>query len=267
MKKATTLAALAVAVLFAFSLASCQKQDTSALGRIKKAGKIIVGTNAGYPPYEFHKNVDGKDQIVGFDVEIGKEIAKDLGVQLEIKDMAFDGLLAALNAGTIDFVLAGMTPTDERKKSTDFSAVYYTAVQSVIVLAADKDKIKDFAYFEGKGVGAQKGTIQVDLAKKYMPKAKELKELGKITDLVLELRSKRVAGIIVEKPVADAYASKNPDLAVSAITFPAEEESGSAAAVKQGNKDLVDAINKTLDRLTAAKAVEVYVAAANDMIE
>ncbi len=68
------------------------------------------------PPYEFHKQIDGKDEIVGFDIDIAKEIAKDLDVELEIKDMDFNGLLAALDAGKVDFVVAGMTPDEERRK-------------------------------------------------------------------------------------------------------------------------------------------------------
>ncbi len=77
-----------------------------------------MATSADYPPYEFHKVVNGKDEIVGFDIEIAKEIAKQLGVELEIKDIKFDGLLAALQGGTVDMVISGMTPTEERKKKT-----------------------------------------------------------------------------------------------------------------------------------------------------
>ena len=78
--------------------------NTSALEAIKSKGKLVIGTSADYPPYEFHKEVDGKDQIVGFDIEIAKQFAKDLGVELEIKDMAFDGLLVALQADKVDMV-------------------------------------------------------------------------------------------------------------------------------------------------------------------
>jgi ABC-type amino acid transport substrate-binding protein len=80
--------------------------ESPKIKEIKQAGKIVLGTSADYPPYEFHKEIDGKDTIVGFDIEIAKAIAKDLGVELEIKDMDFDGLLLALNAGKVDFVIA-----------------------------------------------------------------------------------------------------------------------------------------------------------------
>ncbi|HOT63267.1 MAG TPA: transporter substrate-binding domain-containing protein, partial [Treponemataceae bacterium] len=98
--KAIKMAALALAALAAVALAGCARSAGGAkLDDIKKAGKIILGTSADYPPYEFHAQVDGKDAIVGFDVAIAREIAKDLGVELEIKDMDFDGLLAALASG------------------------------------------------------------------------------------------------------------------------------------------------------------------------
>ena len=100
------------------------------LDAIKSKGKLVVGTSADYAPYEFHTQVNGKDQIVGFDIEIAKQFAKDLGVELEIKDMAFDGLLVALQADKVDMVFAGMTPTEVRKKNVDFSDIYFTATHA-----------------------------------------------------------------------------------------------------------------------------------------
>ncbi|MCS4517195.1 transporter substrate-binding domain-containing protein [Clostridium botulinum] len=134
--------------------------------------------------------MNGKDEIVGFDITIAKEIAKDLGVKLEIKDMKFDGLLAALQSGNVDIVIAGMNPTEDRKKSVDFSKIYYQAIQSVVVRAEDKDKFKSLEEFKGKKIGVQKGTTQEEVAKKEMTNS-EIKSLGKVTDLVLELQNKK----------------------------------------------------------------------------
>ena len=108
-----------------FSLIGCSKttESASTLEKVKESKKLVIGTSADYPPYEFHKEINGKDEIVGFDVEIAKEIAKDLGVELEIKDMSFDGLLPALKTGTIDMALASMNPSEERKESVDFSDI------------------------------------------------------------------------------------------------------------------------------------------------
>lgn len=229
----------------------------SAVDKIKKAGKIVVGTSADYPPYEFHKQVNGKDTIVGFDIDIANEIAKDLGVKLEIKDMKFDGLLPALDTDNVDMVIAGMTPTPERQKNVDFSKIYYTAFQTVVVRTNDKAALNSIDALKGKKVGVQKGSVQEGIAKDQMP-GSEAKALSKISDEVLELKNNKVDAIIVEKPVASAYAEKNPDIIISDIKLK-QDESGSAVAVKKGNSALTDAINKTLDRLLKDKSIDKMV--------
>ncbi|MCZ8515958.1 transporter substrate-binding domain-containing protein [Paenibacillus filicis] len=240
-------------------------QKGTKLDQIKKVGKIVVGTSADYPPYEFHKEINKKDEIVGFDIEIAKALAKDLGVQLEIKDMKFDGLLAALDSGNVDFVISGMTPTPERQKSVDFTKIYYTAVQKVVVRAEDKDKIKSIDDLKGKKVGAQKGATQEKIVQEQMPQS-ELKAIFKISDLMLELKNKKVDALVVEQPVAGAYLSKNKDLVVSDIALKTED-SGSAIAVKKGSPELVDAMNKTLDKLMTDKTIDKLVTEANDQVE
>ena len=235
------------------------------LEQIKKAGKIIVGTSADYPPYEFHKEVNGKDTIVGFDIEIAKSLAKDLGVTLEIKDLKYDGLLAALEAGNIDFIISGMTPTPERQQSVDFTKIYYTAVQTAVIRAEDKDKFKTIDDLKGKRVGAQKGATQEQIVTKQMP-GSEMKSLSKISDLMLDLKNKKTDALVVELPVATAYLSKNPDLIISDIKL-STEDSGSAIAVKKGSSDLVDAMNASLDKLMNDKTVDKFVMEANDLVE
>jgi ABC-type amino acid transport substrate-binding protein len=235
------------------------------LDQIKKAGKIVVGTSADYPPYEFHKSIDGKDTIVGFDIAIAEEIAKDLGVKLEIQDMKFDGLLAALETGNVDFVIAGMTPDEERKKSVDFTKIYYMAQQGVMIRAEDKDKYTDIESFNGKRVGAQKGAIQETIAKEQITGA-QVVALGKIPDLVMELKNKKVEALVVELPVASSYVEKHKDLVISNIKVE-DDTGGSAIAVKKGNTDLVEVMNKTLDRLMADGSIDKFVAEANNMVE
>lgn len=95
--------------------------DSNSLEGIKKKGKIIMGTSADYPPFETHMMIDGKDQIVGFDIEIAKYIADQLGVELEIRDMDFDKLLGGLSTGMLDIVIAGMNPDPERAKEVNFN--------------------------------------------------------------------------------------------------------------------------------------------------
>lgn len=238
-----------------------------ALAKVKKSGKLVVGTSADFPPYEFHKEVNGKDEIVGFDIEIAKEIAKDLGVKLEIKDMSFDGLLGALSTGNVDMVIAGMTPDAERSKSVDFSKIYYEAEQTMLIRAEDKDKYTGVEALTGKKIGAQKGSIQEGIAKEQI-KDSQVKGLGKITNLVLELKNKKVDGVVMETVVAKSYAAANKDLVVANFKFQENsEEKGAAVAVKKGSKDFAEQINKTLDRLMNEKAIEKLVIDANNQVD
>ncbi|WP_341415535.1 transporter substrate-binding domain-containing protein [Paenibacillus filicis] len=234
------------------------------LEQIKKNGKITVGTSADYPPYEFHREVDKKDTIVGFDIAIAEEIAKELGVTLELKEMKFEGLLAALEAGSIDFAISGMEPTEERKKNADFTKIYYKAIQTVSIRDEDKEKYKTIEDLKGKKVGAQKGTIQETIVKEQLPQS-ELKAMGKISDLILELKTKKVDALILEKPVATSY-MKNKDFVFADVKLTAED-AGSAIAVRKNSPELVEAMNKTIDKLLADKSIYRFVAEANEWVE
>jgi len=245
--------------------AEAGEEMSAVMKRVKESGKLILGTSADYPPYEFHKSINGKDEIVGFDIEVAREIAKDLGVTLEIKDMKFDGLLAALDQGVIDLVVAGMSPTPERAKSVDFSDVYYQSKQMLVVRAEDKDVITSKDAMSGKTIGVQKGAIQETIAAEQFSTSTPM-ALGKISDLVLALKSKRVDAAIIEYPVALANTNANPDLFMTAIEIPMESE-GTAAAMKKGNPDFVESVNKTLERLISEKLIEQFVADATALVE
>lgn len=242
-------------------------QAETKLDQIKKAGKLVIGTSADYPPYEFHKQVNGKDEIVGFDIMIAQQIAAELGVQLEVKDITFNGLLESLQADKIDMVIAGMNPSEERAKEVDFSKIYYQAIQSILVRAEDADKYKELADLNGKKVGVQLGSVQEALAKKVLT-GSEAKSLGKVTDLALELKNKKVDALVVEYPVAASYAEKNSDLAIAEAKFdPSTIEQGSAIAFKKGSPEFVDAVNKILDKLIQDKTIDKLFSDANSMVE
>lgn len=245
--------------LLLVTLVGCgnSKEGKSSLDKIKEANKIVLGTCADYPPYEFHKQIDGKDEIVGFDIEIAKEIAKDLGVELEIKDMDFGGLLSALNTGNVDFVVAGMTPDEERKKNVDFSKIYYDPGQGLLVRSEDKEKYKSIEDLNGMKIGVQKGTIQEDIAEETI-ETSDIKALGKITNLVLELKNEKIDGILLATSVAKAYEKANPDLVLSPY-IDLGKEGGVAIAVKKGEQELVDAINSTIDKLIKDNSIEQFI--------
>lgn len=273
MKRIARPLAAIVAIGLAAACSGPEKKAADGLDAVKAAGKIVLGTSADFPPYEFHMEEGGQDTIVGFDIEVAKQIAADLGVTLEIKDMNFDGLLAALDSGSIDIVVAGMNPTEERKKAVDFTDVYYMAEQTVIVRAADAVTYVSVESLKDAMIGAQKGATQVGIAKKKIKgladeaqPSDQVKELPKLGDLVLALKNGNIDAVVVESAVAAAYVRANPDLALAPFTFP-DEDGGSAIAVKKGNPALLSALNATLGRLSASGAVEEYVAGANALMD
>lgn len=264
-KNLKKIIAVSLVTISMFAFSACGSKKKSSLENIKEKKELVLGTSADFPPYEFHKSVNGKDEILGADIEIAKQVAKDLGVKLTIKDMKFDGLLASLDQGKVDMVISGMTPTEERKKNVDFSDIYYKSVQTIVVKKSDKDKFKGIKDFDGKKIGVQKGSIQEGIAEKQLPKAKPV-ALSKISDLVLALNSGRIDGAIIEFPVATSYTNSNKDLVISDIKV-TTEEAGSAVAMKKGSEDLVKEVNKTLDKLKKDKLIDKYITEASKLVE
>lgn len=265
-KKISVIISLLVitAIFFAGCGNANVNESKTALEKIKESGKIVLGTSPDYPPYEFEKEIDGKNTIVGFDIEIAKEIAKDLGVELEIKSMEFGGLLGGLKTNKIDFVMAGMTPDAERAKEVDFSTIYYNAEHGLVINKKDIDKYKEVSDLKGKIIGVQQGAIQEGIAKEQI-ESPQIKALGKVSDLMLELKTGKVDAVVVEQPVASSYVKNNDDLYLTNIVFK-DEEGGSAVAVNKGNEDLLEAINKTIERLIEENKIDEYVIMANEMM-
>jgi len=216
------------------------------LNEIKEKGVLVLGTSADYPPYEFHKQIDGNDTIVGFDIDIAKQIAADMGVELEILDMKFEGLLPALTAGKIDLIVAGMNPTEERKQSVDFSIVYYDPSQTMLVKSEMASELNTIESFVGKNIGVQKATLQEETAAEVFPDS-NVKSLGKIPNLILELKTGKVDGLILATPVANSYAKGNDDISVNGLDL--GSEGGVSIAVGKNGGEFIESINSTLTNL------------------
>lgn len=223
--------------------------------------KLVLGTSADFAPYEFHKVIDGKDQIVGFDISIAKEIAADFGAELVIEDMGFDGLLPALQSGRVDMVISGMTPTDDRRQSIDFSDTYYKSKQVIMIRNADKDKYPTMADLENEKIGVQKGSIQETIGQ-GIPGAK-LTALDKISDIVLQLQTNRVNAAIVEDTVAAGYLD---DVIGLAPAIPDEEQAEAAIGIRKGNTELLNAVNGTLERLKSENKIDQLVTEASQLM-
>ncbi|QHW35389.1 ABC transporter permease subunit [Paenibacillus rhizovicinus] len=207
--------------------------------------KLIMGTSPDYPPYESTDAKNGGD-IIGLDVDIAKSIANKLGCKLEITGMDFNGLIAALQSGRVDFVMSGMSVTEERKQSVDFSNNYYAARNTIV---SKKDSpYTTMEQLEGKRVGVQLGSTQETAVAGL--KGATIKKLNRIPDLIQEIKSNRIDAAIVEDAVAlDAVAS-NPDLSITML--PSEnQEQGYAIAFPKGST-LTPAFNDALQAMDAS---------------
>ncbi len=241
--------------------------DTAASGDANTGGatkKLIVGTSADFPPYEFHKVIDGKDTIVGFDIDIAKEIAADMGAELEVKDLPFESLLNELSSGRVDLVISGLSPDEERRKAVELSEIYYKAEQAVIVREADKDKYATLDALKNTKFGVQTGSIQEDIAKGI--EGAKITSLGKIAEIILQLQTNRIDAAIVEGPVARSFVKNVPGLVITEAV-PEAEDDGYVVGIKKGNLDLLEQVNSTLSRLDSEGKIDEFVAAATELAE
>lgn len=228
------------------------------LQRVKDKGTLVMGTSPDYPPYEFITKVNGKNKVVGMDVQVARQIADDLGVKLKVKQMDFDSLLVALETHKVDLVLSAMTPTEERKQSVDFSKPYYNAGQAIIIRKQDKSVYKDKTSFANKQVGVQTGSLQQDLAKKQMKQSK-LKALTKVTDLILSLETNKIDGIVAEDAVAEAYVANDSRLAMIDAKFDlGGDENSTAIAFAKNSDSLVAAANQSIDKIKSQGLTKKY---------
>lgn len=248
-----------------------QQQPVLAVGQsvsqVQAKKTLVLGTSPDYAPYEFLVNKNGKNKIVGMDIQVAQKLADDLGVKLVVKSMDFDALLVGLETGKVDMVISAMSPTDERSKSVDFSNVYYLGGQSILVNKADAKIYHSKNSFKGQKVGVQTGSLQQTLAKKQIKDAK-ITGLAKVPDLVLALKSHKIDGIVAEEPVATAYASNDPDLVQIDGKFNlGADMQGSAIAFPKDSPTLVAAANKSIGQIKKQKLIPQYLKHAGQLMK
>lgn len=266
-----------VIVLLSSLMVACGKNEANvgneqtnvesySLEGIKNKGKLVMGTSADYPPFEFHKMIDGKDEIVGFDIEIGKYIAKELGVELEIKDMEFDKLLGGLSTGMLDIVIAAVNPDPERAKEVNFSDIYYESTHSVLINRKDEGNIFSLEDLNGKTIGVQIGTTQEKIAETKIEGA-EVVALSSNSDIIMNLKTDKIDCAIMETGVAKAFAQTNNDLLVVDELIIDSGSEGVAIAIKKGNDELTEKINEILAKAKSEGLIEKWVIEANELNE
>lgn len=219
----------------------------SLLEKVKTSGKLVVGTEAQYAPYEFK---DLNASFAGCDMWLAQQIADHLGVELEVVDMSFDGIIPAVKSGQVDLGIAAFTKTPERAEEIDFSDLYEKSAQLLIVKAGNADLYSTKESLAGQKVGAQKGTIQSQLIQTALPDS-ELFELEKYPALALEVQNGNIAGLVVDQAVGESLiATRNGGLEVSNFAFTSEEAAfGKAVVAAKGSEDLLAEVNTVINQV------------------
>ncbi len=249
------MAIAAASIMTIGALAGCGSKKDADVPSEQTGGKIIMGTNAAFPPFEFTTSTGLVGEFDGIDVAIAKNIAESMGKELEVADMEFDGLIAAVSTGKVDMAVAGMTVTEERKQSVDFSDTYFTAAQVMVVAADNTDITKAEDLKNGKKVGVVLGytgdgivTDDLKLDESNIVRA------NRGLDVVQEVKNGKLDAVVIDSATGKALAEKNGLKVVEdAEAFEAEEY---AIAVQKGNTELLEAINKTLSDMKAKGEID-----------
>lgn len=261
--------ALLLSVCMVAAMAGCGKSD-DASGKASgvetvTAGKLTVATSPDFAPYEFYAiGEDGTPALAGFDMAIARYIADYMGLELEVVPMDFDGVLSELATGNVDLGLAGLSPDPTRADAMDFSDIYYQGGQSLVTVADKADSIKSFDDVNKPemSVGAQIGSIQMDLANANTPNA-DIVALPKVTDLISELIGGKMDAAFIETAVAESYKTNYPELTL-VLDVP-YDVAGSAVGIKKGNEALKNAVNEAIAAAIKDGSMDKFVAEANEL--
>lgn len=209
---------------------------------------ITVLTSSGYEPYEM---VDTNGELTGFDIELMEALAAEAGLEIEWKDVNFDGIIASLQAGQAELAIAGISPTDERKEMVDFSDVYYNSEAGLenYMIYSDDSTIADLSSLDGLVVGAQLGTIQASYIESIADEYNFTVDLRNTnTQIIEEIKAGRVDVLVVESLVADSILEANSGLSKTFIDDNLDSLNGNAIAFTKGS-EYVDIFNEALQTL------------------
>ncbi len=247
------IVSLCLIMTMCFGFAACSKKAEDSL--TINEGKLVMATNAFFPPYEFY---DG-DTIVGIDAEIAAEVASRLGLELEIQDVEFDSIIAGVQSGKYDIGCAGMTVTEDRLQSVNFTTSYATGIQSIIVL--EGSEITDIdALIEGDYiVGVQQGTTG-DIYMSDDIGDDRVDRYNKGADAIVALINGNVDAVVIDNQPALAFVAANEGLTILETPYAVEDY---AMAVSKDNEELLNEINRVLEEMTAdgtiAAIIEKYI--------
>ena len=230
--------------------AAAAETEAAAAVKTVQEGKLVMCTNAEFPPYEYHDN----NTIVGIDADICAAIAEKMGLELEIEDIAFDSIIPEISSGKADIGAAGMTVTEDRKQNVDFSETYAKASQVIIV--TENSEVKGFDDLKGKKVGVQTGTtgdiyVTGDLGDECVER------YAKGMEAVQALSQTKIDAVVIDGEPAKKYISEVPGLKILDESYTDEEY---AIAIRKGNTELLEAVNKAIGELKADGTLDAIVA-------
>ena len=250
------LISLALVFMLVFGISVCAFADDM---------KLILGTSADYPPFEFMYLNEENDMVYGgIDISAADYIAQNMGRELVVENMSFDYLLVALSKGDYDIVMAAIEDTPERENAADFSDPYYTDIPAMIVARAkDAEQYKTLNDFGGKVVGAQTATTKEDIVRDSMEGA-ELVSIQNVNDLINQLVYNKLDAVVLDGAVAMNFVDANSELAIVEASSELGEAAPYCVAVAKGDpKGLLPAINEAIAKMLEEKVMDGFVEAAN----
>ena len=227
------------AFILSLGLAGCGQNSANKTG----AKVLKVGAEMSFPPFEFQE--EGSKEYVGFDMDLARAVAKQMGYEIQIQNLGFDGLIPALEAGNIDMIVSGMSITEERAKKVAFSKPYYKSGLSIVV-KADNTTIKSFKDLEGKNIAVQIGTTGAEEAKKI--KDAKVREYNSNAEAYMELKAGGVDAVVNDLPVNEYYLAKSGDKNAKLLGDVINSEEYGMAMTKK-NTALTEKVNAALDEL------------------
>ena len=228
-------------------------------------GCLTVATSPDFAPYEFYAiDENGEPYLAGFDLALAQYLADFMGLECDIVPMDFDGVLNDVGAGYADIGMAGLSPDPAREDAMSFSDLYYLGGQSFVTTQDKVDLFPDLESINNPeySIGAQNGSIQLDLANEYAAPESVI-PLVKVTDIVAELVAGTLDGAFIETAVAENYAVSNPELAV-VLEVP-YDQAGSACGVVKGNDVLLELVNRGIAQAIEDGSMAQFVAEANEL--
>ena len=242
-------------------------EETKAAADIETVtpGKLTVATSPDFAPYEFYAiGEDGTPKLAGFDMDLAQYIADYLGLELEVVTVDFDGVISELQTKSVDLGMAGLSPDEKRMGIMDFSDLYYMGGQSLVTVKNNAEKYNSFEAINKPdvSVGAQVGSIQMDLANENSPEA-DIVGLPKVTDIISELLTGKMDAAYIETDVAKSYQKNYPELTlVMDVPYDAE---GSAIGVCKGNEALLAGVNEAIAAAKEDGSLEKFIADAGEL--